>query len=83
MTTLLRLQWIEELMEKVPAGIRTTVLSGADVHAELMLAAVGVENAVLQAVVVQFAQLPLGTPPGIPVCFQSVARFGARMPDPA
>lgn len=64
-----------------PAGILTTVLFGAEEQAELMFAAVGVEKAVLQAVVVQFAHEPLGIPPGIPAFDQSIARFGARMPD--
>ena len=59
------------------------VLFGAEEQAELIFAAVGVEKAVLQAVLVQFAHDALGMPPGIPVFVQSIARVGARMPDHA
>jgi hypothetical protein len=61
--------------------MRTTVFAGADAHAERTLATVGLEKAVLQAAVAQFAQLPLGMPPGIPALNQSVARAGASTPD--
>jgi hypothetical protein len=73
------------LIEKVPAGTRTTVLLGAELRAELMLAAVTVPpNSVLQAAVAQLAQLALGMPPGIPVLLvQSTARAGERIPDHA
>src|SRR3954447_23707604 len=67
---------------KDPAGTRTTVLFGAELRAALILAAVTVPLfSVLQAVVTQFAQLPLGIPPGIPAFVQSIALAGSRMPD--
>jgi hypothetical protein len=61
--------------------MRTTLLFGALAHAVLILAAVGVANAVLQAVVTQFAHPALGMPPGTPAFVQSVARAEGRMPD--
>ena len=66
----------------MPAGIRTTVLLGAEDKAALRLAAVTVPPySVLHCCVTQFAQVALGIPPGIPAWLQSIARLGARMPD--
>lgn len=59
-------------MVYVPAGMRTTVLAGAEVMAAFMLAAVTVPlKRVLQADVVQFGHAPDGTPPGTPAFDQS------------
>jgi hypothetical protein len=79
---LLRFVYAEELSVKVPAGTRTTLLAGAELRADVMLAAVTEPPlSVLHAAVVQFDQLPLGTPPGIPALDQFVALAGARIPD--
>jgi len=80
--TLLLLVYIDEpLIVQFPAGIRTTVLFGAEASAAVMLAAVTVPpNNVVHCVVAQFAHVELGIPPGIPAYVQSVARDGARMP---
>ena len=67
---------------KLPAGMRTTVLAGAELMAALMLAEVTVPPFnVLQAVVTQFDQVPLGMPPTTPALLQSAARLGLMTPD--
>src|SRR6266853_5047149 len=62
----------------VPAGMRTTLLFGADASADWMFAAVTAPpKRVLHAVVLQFGQEALGIPPTTPAWLQSVLREGS------
>jgi hypothetical protein len=66
---------------KVPAGMRTTVLAGAEEIAFRMVVAVTLPpKSVLQAAVVQLVHEPLGMSPTTPAVDQSTARLGEMTP---